>query len=517
MTVTVAAVLMFGLAAAVIRALSNWFSLTLAVSMQSEVQVSFLEHLIGLSFDFHDKRRPGEVLARLGDARRTLEGTLQVLYETITGVAMLLIFPPVLFYLSWRLSLIAMAALPLVIAWVLVMNRRIADATSEIAGLGADMNATEHEMLNGVRTVKSLGAETWVVTHARDLAARLRAANVRRGRYQFMGSLGSAGLMLIGTFVYSYVGWHAILDGRVTLGSFLAFTGLVGYLKAPAMSAVSVVQRLQTTLIHTDRFFDVYDLVPTVPEPTRPARPTEVRGRVESQGIVFGYEKGSPVLRDVSFSIAPGQVAAITGESGSGKTTILNLIARFYEPESGRILIDGIDIADFSKDFLRNAVGLMRQEPFLFNASIRDNIACGSDRYRDVDVERAARAARAAEFIDHLPRRYETLVGERGDTLSVGQKQRICLSRLLLRAYPVMLLDEPSAAWSEADEVQFLKVVKESCPRSTIVIATHRTAVTALANVVLELRDGMINVVSPRGSATRVVSASSFHRESRSN
>lgn len=475
-----------------LRAILGFFSQLISFQMERDIHLRFMSHVQTLTLSFIKERQVGDIISRLNDARQSLRGTAGIVSDLFTTASMLLIFPPVLFWLHWKLALIAIAFIPLSALIVGLSNRVIRRITEESATRLAHLTALEVESLSGFHTTKSLGLEGFVFRRIRKAIVHVLDAMHRRSLWYFGANMANSTIAVAGTIVFTYYGWKSILSGGLSLGSFLAFSGLVGYIRTPFNQLLALTQKLQATIVHSDRYLEIMDAQPGLKSGTMRLDLGPDGARLEIESVSFRYADSHMVISNLSLAIESGEVLLITGASGAGKTTLLLLIARLLDPTEGRITLNGIDLRQWHLESIRKHIGLLPQEPFLFQGTVRENILCGSNT-DEIAIIRAAQLAGAHEFIKDLPRGYETPVGERGDSLSMGQRQRICLARFLLRNPTIWLLDEPGAAWDAETESRIWNGLLNSRRNRTIVIVSHRSSLFPLADRILELPGGKVS------------------------
>jgi len=469
----------FGLFRSFMGVLRGYFAMNLGLGMALDIRFRFYEHLQRLSFAFHASREVGELLSRLRDADRSLNNTLDLINRLVNSLLALMIFPAVLFYINWRLALIGLVVLPADVVLYLYASRLIRRYTQALAEKRADVSAKNYESLSGIRTIQSLAIEDRIYNKLRNLVIEAQNLNVRLGVTRQLLGFSTGALRAFGVLLYSWYGWHQVLGGQLSLGSFLAFTAYVGYLYSPIRQLVDMTQEVQTTLVHTNRFFEIYDLEPEIKDRPGAIELPLIRGHIEFRNVWFSYDRAEPLLEDVSFRIEPGTTVALVGRSGEGKTTITHLIPRFYDPTSGAVLIDGYNVRDVTLRSLRRQVGYVLQEPFLFHGTVWENITCGRTDVSDEEVREAARAAYAHQFIETLPDGYQTQIGQRGEKLSQGQRQRIVLARVLLLNTPILILDEATSAVDVEAEIQIQKALEAAKSGRTTIIIAHRLSTIA--------------------------------------
>ena len=470
--------------------LRQLFSLTVGMEMSLDVRLRFLGHLQVLPVSFYDSRQTGEVLSRVGDADQSLGNVLTMVNSGLTNLASLLIFPPILLLINWRLALLGLVILPFDLLLYTYANKRIKKYTRLVAEKRAELSATNYELVSGIRLTKSLCLERAAISKVEQLICEAQDLQTKLALVQQGTGYLITVLRGVGTFAYTYYGWHQILGGSMSLGTFMAFSNYVMYMYNPVRELVDMTQNIQQTLVHTNRFFEIYDLEPETKNTEKALKLPPTRGDIRFQGVSFGYNGSPEVLRSLDLTVRAGSTVALVGRSGIGKTTIANLLLRFYSPKEGTITIDGHDIQFVNLESLRRQIGYVLQDPFLVAGSIRENIALSSSVASDLDVERACKSASAHEFIMALPQGYDTVVGERGVKLSQGQRQRLCLARTLLLDPPILILDEATSSLDLKTEANIQSILSELRQTKTTIIIAHRLSTLLDADVIYVLNDG---------------------------
>jgi ATP-binding cassette subfamily B protein len=469
-----------------------------------------------LSFSFHDQAEAGDLLSRtIQDVERIRFLTGRAMFRIIEGSFLLLITVIVLMWMNPRLGLIAVAALPFLLAQSIRFGRRFRPLSALIQKQLGTLTTRLEQNLRGARVVKTFAQEdaeiqrfdqenrSWFDLSAQ--AARLQSFNMPV--LQLVTNLSSVVILFYG-------GMLVIQDG-LTLGELVAFTTYMGQLITPVRYLGMILPAIAMAGASAERIFDILDRLPDVADApdAHPIRITE--GRVCFENVSFAYSKqvmksiSRSVLKEVSFEAQPDQVIALLGPTGSGKTSIVNLIPRFYDPTAGRITIDGQDILSVTVNSLRSQIGMVLQETTLFAASVRENIIFGRPEATQAELENAARLAQADEFIQRMPKGYDTLVGERGITLSGGQKQRLAIARALLTDPRILILDDAtSSVDSETEHLIQLALDQVMQNRTTFVIA-HRMSTVQRADLILVLDHGS---VVARGTHDELLKSSPLYR-----
>ena len=471
--------------------LSTYFARYVGVNMGLDFKSRLYSHIQSLDFSFFDNRQTGEILSRFRDMDSSVNSTVGMVNSLIMNSLQLLIFPPILLYINWKLALISLAVLPFDTVLVMISKKYLSRVSKKLTEASAESSATSYESLSGIRTVQALGLEAAFYYKIRDIFIDVSKLRIRSthlsGGFGFIGSL----VKTAGTLAYGWYGWTEVLNGNLSLGSYMAFSGYVGYLYGPIGNLIGLVGQVEMALVRINRFFEVYDLQPEIQErPDMPSLP-QVRGEIGFHSVCFSYQEDQPVLRHINLHIPAQTTIALVGKSGSGKSTLAKLIPRFYDPQEGYVSIDGYDIRNYRLKSVRQQVGFAMQGSTLFQGSILDNLTFGHDIPLR-DVQAATQAAYIHDFIASLPEGYETLVGEQGAQMSEGQKQRIALARVLLMDTPILILDEPTAALDNESEFYIQEAMKEICKQRTVIVIAHRLSTIRRADKIVVIDQGRI-------------------------
>jgi ABC-type multidrug transport system fused ATPase/permease subunit len=446
-----------------------------------------------LSFAFHDKAEAGDLLSRaIQDVERIRFLTGRASFRVIEGVVLMVITAGVMIWMNWQLGLLGMLAMPLLAYQSIRFGRVFRPLSGQIQKQLGVLTSRVEQNLRGARVIKTFAQED----------AEIERFEIENRRWfdlsQFSARLQSFNMPLLNLFanissvVLLWYGGMLVINSNLTLGELVAFTTYMAQLVAPVRFLGMILPAIAMATASAERVFEILDVVPDVSEV--PGAPVLVapHGQVRFEHVSFSYGKHSDVLKDISFEVQPNQVVALLGPTGSGKTTVVNLIPRFYDPSAGRITIDGTEIRGVTINSLRSQIGMVLQETTLFAASIRENISFGRPDATQVEIEEAAQNAQALEFIQHMPNGYDTEVGERGVTLSGGQKQRLAIARALLTDPRILILDDAtSSVDSETEHLIQLALERVMHGRTTFVIA-HRLSTVQRADLILLLDKGRL-------------------------
>lgn len=482
-----------------------------ALAVEYDMRNALYRHLLRLSFGFFDRMQTGQLMSRatvdLQHVRFFLGYGLIFLVQhvlTVVGVA------AILFVLDWKLALVALAITPAVVYVAYRYSRTSHPIMRDVQQRLADVTSTTEESIVGINVVKSFAKEEHMsqVFKGRTEAHFDETVRATRNRAVYNPLLNA--IPLVAQAAALVVGGLFVIDGTLTLGEFVAFNVYVLMLVMPLRMLGMWVGQAQRATASGERIFELLDEPEEIADAPAAQPLPEGDGAIRFERVTFTYNESPAVLRDVDLDVPAGRVVALVGKTGSGKSTLCGLVPRFYEPRSGRILVDGVDIRELRLDSLRRAIGIVSQDPFLFSATVRENIAFGVAEAADEAVVAAAKTAQAHEFIEELPSGYETVVGERGVTLSGGQRQRIAIARTILIAPRILVLDDATASVDATIEARIRTALRAVMRGRTTIIIAHRLSTLALADEIVVLADGR---VAARGTHEQVLNASGVYRE----
>ena len=479
----------------------SYFSSTLVADVGqraiTDLRNALYEHVLNQSFTFLGRHTTGALMSHITTDVEKIQNAVSemagdLLKEGLSVVGLLL----VLFYMDWKLALISLVGMPLAFLPLVRLGRRLRASNETSLRRWRDISEILQETISGFRVVKAFAMEGFEISRFRRASARLFGVNMRITRTTailppLMEAVG--GFALVGALFY---GSASIRSGHLTTGSFVAFLAALFAMYTPVKRLSRVNATLQAALAAGSRIFEVIDTHQEVREAPEAKALPRFKESLAYEGVGFRYaDSEAAVIRNVSFTARRGEVVAIVGTSGAGKTTLVNLLPRFYDVSEGRITIDGQDVRASTLVSLREQIGLVTQETVLFNDTVRANIAYGLDDVDEVVLESAARAAFAHDFILDLPRRYDTMIGERGSRLSGGQRQRIAIARALLKDPPILILDEATSSLdAESERLVRGALANLMKGRTTLVIA-HRLTTVRGADRILVLDGGEIREV----------------------
>jgi len=490
LTVGMFAVALLGfLLGSVNRYLYTWVSARVLFDMR----MTLYRHLQKLSLLFYTRTKIGEILSRINtDLAEIQRITTDVLLSSVTHILTLIGTTGFLFWLNYRLFLAGGLLIPFAAMGLRYFRPKIADMAKEIRDRNADLGSFLIETLSGIKLIKAFGAEDLEMARfARKHEEYIQAVLKLQKLSILSGSISGLLLPATSLMVFLY-GGHLVITGGMTIGDLVAFSAYLVRVFGPVQGLMGLYIQLQRARISLERVFEFLALEPEVKEKEGALLLESVKGDVEFEDVSFGYEPDKPVLKNVSFRVPEGTTLAIVGPSGMGKTTLIDLLLRFYDPQRGSIKIDGIDLRDLTLRSLRDHIAVVGQETFLFHATVEENIRYGKSDASREEIVQAARAACIHDFIESLPQKYETLVGERGVRLSGGERQRVAIARALLKSPKILILDEATSSLDGMSERQVRDALNTLMKGRTTIIVTHRLSSVQNAHQLLVLQEGQI-------------------------
>jgi len=450
-------------------------------------------HLNRLSLSYYDKRQTGKIMARVIDDINVIQYMITGGFVTlITDVLTLIVVLPVVFHMQWRLAWIAVVIVPTYVVIYKVFLKRIRALSVLLREKWDALIGALQEKISGISVVKAFHREDYEVdrfmTTVKDnFTLGMTQAKLNRllGLIVTVISAGGTGL------IYWY-GAALVLHRQLQPGELIAFVGYIGYLYGPALRLVDFNIQAQWAGAAIDRVFETLDTRPEIIDAPDAVPVAEMKGAVEFQGVTFGYDPEKPVLHDVNLRVEPGEMIAVVGPSGAGKTTFVNLIARFYDVTEGAVLIDGLDVRNIRLESIRRQIGYVSQESLLFSVTLRENIAYGFHDATDEQIEQAARNADLHTFIMGLPDGYATKIGEEGVKLSVGQKQRLAIARATLTDPRILILDDATSALDSETEAHVQAALEEVMKGRTNFVIAHRLSTIVGADRIVVMDEGRV-------------------------
>lgn len=458
-----------------------------------DLRTALFTHLQSLSLDFFAVRRVGDVVSRLSSdvtqMRTMLTNNLtSLLSQVITLVGSVVI----VFSMNARLTLFILALVPVLIVVAVVFGRRVEKASTEVQDQLAASTVVAEEGLQAIRVVKSFGREAFEAARYHKAMDKTFRASLRIAVYNafFMAIMSFLGFASIAAIMW--YGGREVIAGRLTLAAIAGFL-IYGISIAASLGGLSgLYGQLRTAVGGVQRVFELLDIRSSIQDAPDAVTLSQIDGKITLDQVSFHYEEEAPVLKDISLKVQAGEILALVGPSGAGKSTIFNLIPRFYDPSSGSIRIDGVDLRQISQKSLRDQIGIVPQESILFGGTIRENILYGRLDASEAEMMDAAKAANAHQFILDLPNQYETMVGERGMNLSGGQRQRIAIARAILKDPCILLLDEATSSLDNESEELVQDALERLMQNRTTVIIAHRLSTIKVAHRIAVIENGQI-------------------------
>jgi len=458
--------------------------------------------LNGLSINYFENKSTGELMSRINDdvnyvERIFVDGVEQVVtaFLTLTGITI------ILFYLHWKLALVSLLPIPFLLWGACTYTKKAHGLYHTVRESAAKMNARLQDSISGIREIFAFNRQLHEISRFEKRSRDYCDSNLKvmslwaiySPTMMFLGSLGTVLILLYGIGL--------VRSAEITIGSLVAFIGYLALFYTPINQLHSVNHMLQHALASGERVFEIIDRQPDVKEISDAILPsTNIQGEIEFKDVSFSYVKDKPIIKNLSLKIQPGEKIALVGHTGSGKSTLIKLLLRFYDINSGNINVDGYSIGDLKIAYLREQIGMVSQDPYLFNGTVAENILYGNVEASRDEMIKSALAANASNFIKNLPQGYDTLIGERGVKLSGGEKHRIAIARTLLKDPPILILDEATASVDTETEAKIKDaLVSLTAGRTTILIA-HRLSTLEGANRILVMRSGELVESGTHGS-----------------
>jgi ABC-type bacteriocin/lantibiotic exporter with double-glycine peptidase domain len=514
MHVLVGGMLAVSATTAILGAIRGYFTTYTTSHLSNATSLLFFNHLQHLPARFFDEHRVGEVMSRFGDVRSSLQSVSRVFETLFVNGAYLLLVPPFLFILQWKLAILALITIPLTVALTTLSARILRKYWKLSAEAYADLGAFQVEVLSQIRTLKALAREHDVYENARGQMRGALNVQLKAGGYGQIFSAMNGIIRALGTALYTWYAWRLIIDGEMTLGTYIAFSAYIGYLYNPLAQVTGLFAEFQQSAVSLGRMFEYLDMR-TEQDPEAAHRPHPpiahvIAGDVRLRDISFGYSPEKQVLRGLDLRFPPATITAIIGPSGVGKSSLLRLVTRMETPTAGQVFFDGTPATAISLPDLRRQVTAVWQEVSLLQGSIWDNLTLGVENPTREQVDDAVRLCRLDDLLADLPLGYDTPVGEWGSTLSGGQRQRLSLARAVVRDTPVLLLDEATSNVDMATESEILRDLFARVRGKTVVYVTHRVSTASLADQIVILAGGR---VAATGSHAELLKESELYRQ----
>ncbi len=491
--VAAAATVLIAVIGAIAGYIDNYYTESVAQYVANDLRQRLYHHLHRLSLRYYDTHQIGNLLSTITSDVATIQSfasttLLSILIDSLTIFGMV----GVMLYLNFDFALVAVGVTPFLLLFVARFKTAVKKATHEVRIHQSDILAVVQQGLESIRSVKAFGRQEMEEDRLREASMETVQAALKARRVK---SLLSPIVSITVSLCVAFVLWRGaglILSDAMTIGALTVFLSYLTKFFKPVQDLAKMTNVIAQAAVGMERIQTILDADTIVPQKPDAIAPGKLLGEIVFDHVAFAYDPASPVLRDINLTIKPGQRIGICGPTGGGKSTVVSLIPRYYDPTSGRVIIDGLDVTDYKIDLLREQIGFVLQETVLFAGSIRDNIAYGRPGATPKEIIEAARMANAHEFILQMPHGYDSIVGERGLTLSGGQRQRIGIARAIVRNSPILILDEPTAALDTESEKLVMEALERLMKGRTVITIAHRLSTIRNADKIVVLKGGLI-------------------------
>ncbi len=476
-----------------LNVINNYVTIALGQRLVNDFRADLYAHLQRLSLAFHSRREVGDLLYRLtADTFAIQSLTMNGVFPVITSVVLLVGMIAVMLRLDWLLTLVSLGIIPLLMASIMRLTQRITSLATDMRVKESALWANAQRGLGAIRVMQAFTTEedeyrTFVASSTASLDANLRFYTFQSLYTAFINVM-----MAGGTATVLWIGATHVLARQLTVGEVLVFLAYLSSLYGPISTLMQTWGLIQGAKVGAERVFEILETAPDLVDGSQSLSSGEVRGAVAFENIRFGYDNTRTILKGIDFQTHPGDLVAIVGATGAGKTTLVSLIPRFYDPTEGRVLLDGTDVRVFQLRHLRQQVAMVLQPPLIFPTSVRANIAYGRPDATPEQMQRAVALAQLDDFLARLPQGLDTMVGEGGATLSAGEQLRITIARAILRDAPILILDEPTSALDVATESRVMHGLEALMADRTTFVIAHRLSTVRRADTILVMDDGQI-------------------------
>jgi ABC-type multidrug transport system fused ATPase/permease subunit len=487
------AFVVFALVGGAANYIDNYYTESLGQSIAHDLRLRTYHHLQRLSLGFYDTHQIGTLLSTITTDIQIIQGfasssTLNILVDLLTVVSML----GLMFWMNWDFTLIAVAVTPFLLFFTFRFKKAVKKATHEVRNEQAEMVAVLQQGLESIHVIKAFGRQDLEQEELRQVSqATVNAALAARRIKSLLSPLVTVVVALC-TAVVLWRGAALVLARAMTIGELTVYLAYLTKFFKPIKDLATTTNAIAQAGVGVDRVMSILQADAVLQERLDAVAPESLKGNIAFESVAFGYGADSPILKDVSFDIEAGQMVGIVGPTGAGKSTVVSLIPRFYDPTKGSVKIDGRDVRDYKINDLRGHIGYVLQDTVLFRGTILDNIAFGRPGATRNEIVEAARLANADEFIARMNKGYDTMVGERGSTLSGGQRQRLGIARVMVRNSPILLLDEPTAALDSESEKLVVEALERLMKGRTVITIAHRLSTIRDANKIIVIDGGVV-------------------------
>ena len=490
---------------------ANYYTTSVGQWVANDLRMRTYQHLQQLSLSYYDTHETGSLLSTITADVQTIQAfasasTLGILVDVFTIVAMLI----VMFWLNWDFTLIAVAVTPFMLLLFSRFKKAVKKATHEVRKQQSRIVAVVEQGLQSMRVIKAFGRQDLEQEELSEVSKATVEAALKARRVK---ALLSPIVTLTVSLCSAFVLWRSsslILKGTMTAGALTVFLSYLTKFFKPVQDLATMTNTIAQTAVGVERVRAILEANDVIEERGGAREPQPLKGEIKFENVAFAYNKDAPVLTDVNFEIKAGQMVGVVGPTGGGKSTIVSLIPRFYDPSAGKVSVDGVDIRDYKIQGLRNQIAYVLQETVLFRGTVAENIAYGRGSATRDEIVEVAKLANADEFIAKMPQGYDTMVGDRGDTLSGGQRQRIGIARALIRNNPILILDEPTAALDTESEQLVMEALERLMKGRTVITIAHRLSTIRNSDKIVVLKGG---VVAEEGTHDELMAKSGVYAE----
>ena len=504
-------VVLIAVISAVATYIDNYYTESVGQWVANDLRIRIYDHLQRLSLSYFDKQQTGTMLSTITSDVATIQNfassnTLSLLVDLLTIFGVLAL----MFWLNWDFALIAVAVTPFLLLFVSRFKKAVKKATHEVRLRQADIVSVVEQGLESVRVVKAYGRESLEDTRLTEASHATVDAALKARRVKSLLSPIVSVVVALCTAVVLWRGASLILKDVMTVGALTVFLAYLNKFFKPVQDLAKMTNAIAQATVSLERIKRILDTDDVIKDRADAQTLEGAKGTIAFEHVAFSYDPGAPVLKDVNFVVEAGQKLGVVGTTGGGKSTVVGLIPRFYDVNGGRVLIDGIDVMQYTKESLRSQIGFVLQDTVLFHGTIKSNIAYGRTDASDAEIIEAAKLANAHEFIRAMPHGYDTLVGERGLTVSGGQRQRIGIARAIIRNSPILILDEPTAALDTESERLVMEGLGRLMKGRTVITIAHRLSTIRDADKIIVLSGG---IVAEQGSHDELLKLNGIYSE----
>ena len=491
--------------------IDNYYTESVGQYVAHDLRLRMYHHLQRLSLGYYNTHQTGTILSTITTDIQTLQGfasssTLDILVDLLTIVCML----GLMFWLNWDFTLIAVAVTPFLLLFVSRFKKAVKKATHEVRKEQSEIVAVVQQGLESMQVVKAFGQEKTEEQLLEDVSEATVSAALKARSVKALLSPVVTITVALCTAIVLWRGAALILTDSMTVGELTVYLAYLTKFFKPVKDLATSTNAIAQAAVGAERVRGILDTDSVTPEKPGALEPETLAGDIEFEHVAFGYDPATPILTDVSFKIKRGEFVGVVGPTGAGKSTIVSLIPRFYDVQSGAIRIDGKDITDYKLEALRHQIGYVLQETVLFRGTILENIAFGRPNATREEIVEAAKLANADDFISRMPKGYETMVGERGSTLSGGQRQRIGIARVMVRNSPILILDEPTAALDSESEKLVIDALERLMKGRSVITIAHRLSTIRDADQIIVISDG---IVAEKGTHEELIALNGIYAE----